>query len=243
MADFVHRGTRPTFSDMYLESFNEPNVHLIDTEGKGIERVTRDGVVANGTEYPIDVLVLSTGYRSPSGAGDPGSRTNIQIIGRQGRSISEKWDQEGMCTFQSTCTNGFPNLFYQSAVQGGASASYTHVIEVTSEHIAAIIAQAHQQSSSKTDKVVIEPTAAAESGWGMRIAQGAAYFSSLAVCTPSYLNLEGEAFKMPDPKDQIAMMKKAKAAIWQGGIVDFSRVLEKWRSDGKLEGLTVTVEA
>lgn len=233
---------RPTFSDAYLETFNRSNVHLVDTDGKGIERITREGVVVEGTEHPIDILVLSTGYRSPSGVGDPGSRTNILIIGRHGQKISEKWEQEGICTFQSTCTNGFPNLFYQTAVQGGATASYMHVLEVTSEHIAAIIAQAHQKSSNRTDKVVIEPTAAAEAGWGMRIAQGAAYFSAVAICTPSYLNSEGEAFEMPDPNDHVAMMKKAKAAIWQGGIVDFSRVLESWRSDGNLEGLMITVE-
>lgn len=234
---------RPTFSDVYLQAFNEPNVHLVDTDGKGIERVTSQGIVANGTEYPIDILVLSTGYRSPGGGGDPGSRTNIEIIGRNGRKISEKWEQEGICTFQSTCTNGFPNLFYQSAVQGGATVSYLHVLDVTSEHIAAVIAQAHERSFSKMGKVVIEPTAAAETAWGMRIAQTAAYFSAIAICTPGYLNLEGEANSMPDANDHISMMKKAKAANWQGGIVEFSRVLEKWRSDGSLEGFTVTVEA
>src|SRR6202042_1762207 len=39
---------RPCFHDEYLQTFNRPNVHLVDTEGHGVERLTKTGVVANG---------------------------------------------------------------------------------------------------------------------------------------------------------------------------------------------------
>jgi cation diffusion facilitator CzcD-associated flavoprotein CzcO len=232
---------RPTFSDQYLETFNNEHIHLIDTDGKGIDRVTHQGVVANGQEYPVDVLVLSTGYRSPASRKDPGSKTGIEIVGRDSRTISEKYEQEGICTLHGVCTNGFPNLFYQSAAQAGASANYMHVIDVLSEHIASIIAQGLKRSSSES--AVIEASYAAETAWGMQIAQTAAYFSALVICTPGYNNAEGEAFDMPPVDDQVAMMKKAKAAIWQAGIVDFTRLLETWRGNGKLEGLEVSTGA
>jgi cation diffusion facilitator CzcD-associated flavoprotein CzcO len=232
---------RPTFSDVYLETYNNDNVHLVDTDGKGIESVTPNGIVANGREYPIDILVLGTGYHSPASGGDPGTRTNIEIIGRDGRKMSEKWDSEGICTLHGVCSNGFPNFFWQSAAQAGATANYKHTLDVLSEHIAGIIAQGLQRASEESQKVVIEPSAAAEEAWGLRLAQDAAYFSSLAVCTPSYLNLEGEAFEMPDAKDHVAMMKKAKAAIWAAGLVDFARTMEEWRRNGKMEGIEVTV--
>lgn len=234
---------RPTFSDLYLQAFNNEHVHLIDTDGKGIEKVTATGIVANGQEYPIDVLVLSTGYRSPAAGGDPGSRTGIEIIGRDGRKMADKWDHQGICTLHGTCTNGFPNLFFQFAAQAGATSSYTHVLEVLSEHISSIIAQGYTRSADPQGKVIIQPTAAAEDAWGMRIAQTAAFFSGLVICTPSYINSELEAFQMPPADDQVAMMKKGKAAIWQPGLVDFTRVLESWRSDGKLDGFEVSVEA
>lgn len=231
---------RPTFNDSYLQTFNSEHVHLVDTDGKGIDSFSPKGVVANGQEYPIDILVLSTGYRSPSAGGDPGAKTGIQIIGRNGRKISDKWEQEGICTFHGICTNGYPNLFYQSAAQAAATANYMHVIEVQSEHIAGIISQALKDSPAKG---VIEASAAAEQNWGMILAGGAAYFSAIAVCTPGYMTLEGEALKMPAADDMVGMMKKAKASIWQRGMVDFTRVMEKWRDDGKLEGLEVSIGA
>jgi cation diffusion facilitator CzcD-associated flavoprotein CzcO len=233
---------RPTFSDVYLEAFNRDNVHLVDTDAKGIDSVTHNGIVANTQEYPIDVLVLSTGYRSPVGLGDPGSHTGIEIIGRNGRKMSEKWEQEGICTLHGVCSNGYPNLFFQSAPQASATPNYVHLIDVLSEHIAGIIAQGHKSSSEEAQKVVIEAAAAAEDAWGMRIAQDAAFFSAVAICTPSYNNRDGEMLRMPPAGDHVAMMKKAKAAIWQRGLVDFTRAMEDWRANGKLEGLEVGVE-
>jgi cation diffusion facilitator CzcD-associated flavoprotein CzcO len=232
---------RPTFSDLYLQAFNNDNVHLIDTDGKGIDRVTPQGIVANAQEYSLDILVLSTGYRTPATRGDPGSRAGIEIVGRNGRKLSEKYEEEGICTLHGVCTNGYPNLFYQSAAQAGASANYMHLLDVLSEHIASVIAQGLKRTSSGS--VVIEASYDAENAWGMQIAQNAAYFSPLVICTPGYNNAEGEALNMPPVDDHVAMMKKAKAAIWQAGIVDFVRLLEKWRGDGKLEGLEVSIEA
>src|SRR5687768_13700319 len=36
---------RPCFHDEYLDAFNEPGAHLVDTNGKGVERITESGVV------------------------------------------------------------------------------------------------------------------------------------------------------------------------------------------------------
>ncbi|KAF1915396.1 hypothetical protein BDU57DRAFT_577026 [Ampelomyces quisqualis] len=228
---------RPTFNDAYLQTFNSDHVHLVDTNGKGIESFSAKGVVANAQEYPIDILVLSTGYRSPSAGGDPGSKTGIEIVGRNGRKISDKWEEEGICTFHGVCTHGYPNLFYQSAAQAGVTANYMHVIDVQSEHIAGIISQGLKKPSGKG---VVEATATAEQDWGLLIASGAAYFSAIAICTPGYLTQEGEALKMPAADDMVGMMKKAKAAIWQRGIVDYTRMIEEWRDNGKLQGLEVS---
>ncbi|EEB91388.1 hypothetical protein MPER_10257, partial [Moniliophthora perniciosa FA553] len=83
---------RPCFHDDYLPTFNKPDVHLVDTDGKGVERFTENGIVANGKEYPIDVLILSTGYRSPAdGSGSPAYRANLVIHGRNGLDMEEKW--------------------------------------------------------------------------------------------------------------------------------------------------------
>ncbi len=114
---------RPCFSDLYLEAFNEPSVHLVDTDGKGIDYLTSNSVVANGKDYPVDVLIFCTGYRSPSQIGDPGSKTNVDVVGRKGRSMADKWNEEGYSSFHGILSNGFPNLFFHSPIQSSATTS------------------------------------------------------------------------------------------------------------------------
>src|SRR3546814_2137337 len=53
---------RPCFHDDYLQAFNRPNVHLIDTDGRGVDRITETGVVVDGTEYELDCLIYATGF-------------------------------------------------------------------------------------------------------------------------------------------------------------------------------------
>ncbi len=53
---------RPCFDDDYLPTFNRPNVHLVDTHGKGITEIGAKGPVFEGTEYPLDVLIYATGF-------------------------------------------------------------------------------------------------------------------------------------------------------------------------------------
>src|SRR5207344_3414525 len=48
---------RPCFHDEYLQAFNRPNTTLVDTDGKGVERITERGVVVADTEYPVDCIV------------------------------------------------------------------------------------------------------------------------------------------------------------------------------------------
>ncbi|KAL6703136.1 hypothetical protein ACN47E_010198 [Coniothyrium glycines] len=232
---------RPTFSDIYLDAFNQENVHLVDTDGKGVEKFTPTSIVANSQEYPIDVLILSTGYQSFAVAGDPGSNMGIDIVGRNGRHMKEKWGEQGLSTLHGVFSNGFPNLFFQSIPQAGATVNQSHVLVVLSEHIASIIATSSARANAGDGPVAIEASSEAEDAWGLKIAQGAAYFTAYTVCTPSYLTGEGDALKMPDPDDHVAMMKKAKASPWYGGLVDYAHIIEEWRSDGKLGGVEISV--
>jgi len=91
-----------------------------------------------------------------------------------------------MSAFHGVSSNGYPNLFIQSAAQAGATTNYVHVLDVASEHIAGIIAQAHQRFSP-SKSVVVEPTVAAQDEWGMRIVYGAAFFCPAVVCDAGVL--------------------------------------------------------
>ena len=227
---------RPCFHDFYLSAFNAPNVHLVDTDGKGVHRLTPTALVANDTEYPLDCLIFGTGFRSPS-IGSPAARAGLTITGRNGMSLDSKWEQ-GVATLHGVCSRDFPNLFWPGPLQAAATANQTFVLDVLSEHVAFIVSQASERANGR--QVVIEPSKEAEEEWSMRILGMGMASAALIGCTPGYLNSEGEMDKILG-MDQEAQMKAGRGGIWGAGIADFVRVLSEWREEGGLKGLEINV--
>ncbi len=80
---------RPTFNDDYLPTFNRPNVKLIDTSAnQGVERITKNGVVANGVEYPVDCIIFATGFEVGTAWT---RRAGYEIIGKDGVTLTDYW--------------------------------------------------------------------------------------------------------------------------------------------------------
>ncbi|KAI1477690.1 FAD/NAD(P)-binding domain-containing protein [Daldinia eschscholtzii] len=231
---------RPTFSDTYLQSFNKPNVHLIDTDGKGVDSVTPEGLVANGQEIPLDVIVFSTGYRGPSADGaDPSKRAGVAVHGRDGKTIEEAWANTGAATLHGYGIHGFPNLFWHSPLQSGVGANHAHVLDVQCKLIAYVLATAHQKVGGLNKSgVTVEVEEAAQEAWSMKIMQGAGRFATVTVCTPSYINNEGKAIDpTASPQEQ---MKQARASPYSAGLNAYIKELQDWRDEGNLKGIEVT---
>ncbi len=79
---------RPCFHDEYLQAFNAPGTHLIDTDGKGVERITENGVVVAGMEYEVDCIIYASGFEVGT---EYKRRTGFDLIGRDGVKLSEHW--------------------------------------------------------------------------------------------------------------------------------------------------------
>ena len=124
---------RPCFHDDYLPSFNQPNVHLIDTDGKGLDKLTSTAAVVNGKEYELDVLIFSTGFRTP-GAGAVAAKANARIAGKGGQDFEIKFTNEGSQTLHGIIAPGFPNFFFPGVAQAGASPNYTHMVNQPKQH-------------------------------------------------------------------------------------------------------------
>ncbi|PNH46321.1 hypothetical protein VD0004_g1779 [Verticillium dahliae] len=229
---------RPTFSDNYLATFNRPNVHLVDTDGRGVEKATATGLVAAGKEYPLDILVLSTGFRSPVvGLGEPGTASNMTIRGRDGRLLAEKWEAQGPSTLHGVLMNGFPNLFLSGPMQTGASANFSHVQNVLAEHCGYILGEAVRRAAARglaADRVVVEATVEAEEAWAGRLMQRAAWFAGAGICAPNINNNEGSL-----GADPTSHMKIARGAPYALGMNAYAREIRSWQEEGTMKGVDV----
>ena len=213
---------RPCFHDDYLPTFNRPNVHLIDTKGKGVERITEKGVVVEGKEYELDCLIYATGFEVGT------SYTNaigFDLYGRNGLALGEKW-KNGAETMHSMFTRGFPNCFILTTLQSGQSANFQHMLDEKARHIAHILREADARGIK-----TMEPTAEAEKDWTdtiVKLAIGRRAF--LYECTPGYYNNEGGELDMRVAKNN---------QYWRGP-VQYVRILDRWRKDGTMPGLELT---
>jgi cyclohexanone monooxygenase len=212
---------RPCFHDEYLPAFNRPNVHLVDTDGKGVNEINESGVIVNGVEYPVDLLIFASGFEVTTGYTH---RLGFDPKGRDGVSLSEAW-AEGPATLHGVLSNGFPNMFMISTVQGAQATNFVHSITEAAQHVAFLIEQC-----VKGNIATIEPETTAQENWFETLfAQlwGIARYN--ATCTPGYLNSEGGGD-----------MRSARAIAWMTSVLGFAEYVENWREQGDLAGLVLT---
>jgi cyclohexanone monooxygenase len=121
---------RPTFHDEFLPTFNLPHVTLVDTAPLGVSRINAKGVVHDGVEYPLDVLIYATGFQWMA------TSTFNMITGRGGQTLRDKWRSDGVKTFLGLHSHGFPNLFIMSGPQGGGGQfNFTRGIEAHTDYV------------------------------------------------------------------------------------------------------------
>ncbi|NMO02932.1 NAD(P)/FAD-dependent oxidoreductase [Gordonia sp. TBRC 11910] len=144
---------RPPLGHFYYETFNRPNVELVDVSSEPISAITRDGVRVGSSEYPADVIVFATGFDAATGAFD-----QIDIRGRGGRTLREHWS-DGPRTHLGITIDGFPNMFMISGPQSPFG-NIPVVIETTVGWIADTVDYARQSGIA-----ALEPTQASVNDW------------------------------------------------------------------------------
>ena len=208
---------RPCFHDAYLDTFNRPNVALVDTEGRGVERITEGGAVVAGREYALDCLIYATGFEYNS---DYTQRAGLEAYGRDGLALSQAW-RNGVETLHGMTSRGFPNCFFLMFTQSGHSANAQHMLDVNTRHLAYLVSEVMARQAR-----TIEPSAEAQAAWVEFICQHmAGREPALKECTPGYINNEGRFDLRSRRNSQFA------------NPVAFKKMLEDWRAQGGLEGL------
>ena len=153
---------RPPLVTGYYETFNAPNVSLVDTRQTPIVRVTRRGIETTDGEREFDVIVWATGFDFGTGA-----LLRLGVRGRGGLALDEYW-ADGPKTFLGVQTAGFPNFFFP----GGPHAAAGNNPRYNGDQVdfvtdAMVYARDHGFDA-------IEPDPAAEDAWTAMVDRNAA---------------------------------------------------------------------
>ncbi|HWD54186.1 MAG TPA: NAD(P)/FAD-dependent oxidoreductase [Acidimicrobiales bacterium] len=210
---------RPCFHDDYLQAFNRESVELIDTDGRGVDRVTANGVVAAGREYEVDCIIFATGFEVGT---DYTRRAGYDVVGSKG-TLSEYW-KDGMRSVHGMHVHGFPNMFVVGHTQGGFTVNYPHLLDEASRHACHVVRHAIDH------EFVVEATAAGEEDWLRTLEESARDFRAFQEqCTPGYYNNEGQ----PGVGGFLG-------SSYGNGPMAFFNLLADWRDDGTFAGLDLT---
>ncbi|MGQ7828820.1 flavin-containing monooxygenase [Altererythrobacter sp. Z27] len=210
---------RPCFHDEYLQAFNRPSTHLIDTDGQGVERITEKGVIAGGVEYEVDCIIYASGFEVGT---DFVSRSGYDVTGRDGVKLSDYW-KDGMRTFHGLHVHGFPNLFFVQQNQAAAFiANYPHNLVDHADTVATVVSHAQREGFSE-----VEPSAEAQQKWIEFLMTGPGARIGSTECTPGYYNNEGQGY---GEQERFALGHPA-------GAQGYFTYIDGWRKSGTFEGL------
>ena len=151
----IFGGKRLCVDSGYFQTYNLPHVSLVDISERPIERLNKEGIVANGSEYPVDAIVCATGFAAMTGSFD-----NIKITGRDGLPLTEKW-RAGPRTYLGLSSAGFPNMFMITGP--GSPSVLTNMLISIEQHVDWTVDCIVYLRENEVG--AIEPTAEAEDNW------------------------------------------------------------------------------
>lgn len=214
---------RPCFHDDFLSTFNRPNVHLVDTDGRGVASIDATGCVVDGVHFDLDCLIFASGFE----VGTPlARRAGFETVGRDGITLSDHWS-EGMLTLHGIHVAGFPNVFIVGLAQAANLVSnVTHNLVDAATTIATVIAHALDVGAE-----VVEATSAAEAAWVALVEQSPRSFFNNPECTPGYYNGEGAL---------VGQRELRNVSGYPDGAVAYFHYIDRWRKSGDFVGLTFT---
>ncbi|MEW1736080.1 NAD(P)/FAD-dependent oxidoreductase [Nocardia beijingensis] len=124
---------RMLISNDYYPALARPNVDVVTD---GIAEVRANSIVTNdGTEREIDALIVATGFHVTD------SPTYNTITGRDGRTLSEVFDEIGQQGYKGAAIANFPNMFFLLGPNVGLGhTSMVYMIESQINYIADALA-------------------------------------------------------------------------------------------------------
>jgi cyclohexanone monooxygenase len=149
-------GTRRiALDDGYFQTYNRPNVELVDVKESPIEAITETGVKLGGRDIDLDMIIMATGYDAFTG-----TLFRIDIRGRDGIAFKDKWKTAPL-NYLGVMVSDFPNMFI---VQGPGSPSvFANVLSASEEQINWIANFIDHARAEGVGRIECDP--AAEQAW------------------------------------------------------------------------------
>jgi cation diffusion facilitator CzcD-associated flavoprotein CzcO len=137
---------RPSVSNHYLSTFNRDNVSLVTDP---IARVTADGIAtADGSERPVDVIVLATGFRLSS---DPENYRRTPVRGRDGFDLATHYAENRLKAYEGISMPALPNHFMIFGPYGWTGASWHVLVQTASRHITRVIQESQRRGATAVE--------------------------------------------------------------------------------------------
>lgn len=211
---------RPCFHDEYLLAYNRENTHLVDTDGRGVERIDESGVWVGGVHYELDCIVFASGFEVGT---EQSRRSGFETVGRDGLTMTQHW-AGGMRSLHGLHMHGFPNAFLPGVVQAASLISnVTHNYTESSLTVAAVIKHALEIGADE-----VEATAEAEENWVALLEGPSSAVFGNPECTPGYYNNEGQPLQGGN---------RIMGTAYPQGPIAFFQYIDRWRTNGEFEGL------
>ncbi|MCY3778797.1 MAG: NAD(P)/FAD-dependent oxidoreductase [Chloroflexi bacterium] len=125
--DYTIHCKRPVLDSGYFETYNRPNVLLVDLNAAPIQAITTSGIHTSDADYDLDLIVLATGFDAMTGA-----LLRIDIRGRSGLPLREQWAR-GPVNYLGLQIQGFPNLF--TITGPGSPSVLTNMMVAIEQHV------------------------------------------------------------------------------------------------------------
>ncbi len=213
---------RPCFHDEYLQAFNRHNVHLVDTDGRGVSRIDPTGCWVGETHVDLDLLIVASGFEVGT---DIARRCGFETVGRGGRTLSEYWS-DGMRSLHGMHVAGFPNLFVIGPQQqANLISNITHNQVEAARTIATVLAAARDRGAT-----LVEVSPEAEAAWIAPMTEPGRLLGGDPECTPGYYNNEG---------GPIGRREILNSAGYPDGAPAYFAYIDRWRRSGQFSGLDI----
>ena len=153
--DYTIHCKRPVLDSGYFETYNRPNVSLVDINATPIQAITPSGIRTTDADYAFDIIVLATGFDAMTG-----TLLKIDIRGRNGLSLREKW-AAGPVNYLGLGVADFPNLF--TITGPGSPSVLTNMMVAIEQHVEWVTDCINHMVEN--DKACIEATEDAQDAW------------------------------------------------------------------------------